>query len=230
MLHYGCFDPPFATMFLALSMLSAFSISSCQSLPKSGKIHTIQLYSRGIEQKEIGTLRLNYTYYAPNAPGNYFYAELYTVPNPIEKIQIPQRTNIHPKQDASDPGYNPNTGKSYLNVQTPIPEAFFEGSTIFQFRIDQPFHYRDSRKVERLLLISTPDPQNQIPELILSLDFYLFPNKRGYLLRLDLRTAENFHRRISPETPVDQVAGILSYSEHEAIFHNQTLVGQAQYF
>ena len=200
------------SIWLILAIATLASLNSCIGLPTQSKLHTIRLYSRGLRAKEIATVRLRYRYKEAHSADNYFYAELYSIARPIELLQIP-----------------PNTvegARYYLHSQKVIPEAFFEGVRILKYRMRQPFRHKDQRWVERLLLISKPDSLNNI----LSLDFYLFPSKRGYILRLDLRSAAAFNRRISAETKAQHVANILSHSEQEAIFHNQTIIGQAEYF
>ncbi len=205
---------------------TATLLGACVSLPGSRRAHNIKLYSRGIEHRELGKLRLRYTYDGPESAKNYFYAEFSSSPRPIEKIQIPGQKNVRPQRDAEAPGHLPGSGRSYLKIQTIIPETWFKGSSIFRYRTRQPFSHEDGRLVERILLISDPDSSDNI----LSLDFYLFPSRRGYLLRLDLRPAADFYRRVPAGTPPNQVAKILGDNEAPALFHNQTIVGKAQYY
>ncbi len=198
---------------------------SCQSLPQSAETHDIKLYSRGVDHSEIGTLRLRYDYPGLNSPDNYFFAQLFTTPRPFEQIQIPRSREISPEQDAASPRYSPRTGSSYLKLQIIVPEAVFEGPLVYRFRSRQPFRHYDSRSIEQLLLISYPDSLDNI----FSVAFSLFPSRKAYLLRTDLRPAQDFFHRIPPGTPVDQVADILSGSEQEAIFHNQTVVSPPRF-
>ncbi|WGK69736.1 hypothetical protein P0082_02410 [Candidatus Haliotispira prima] len=207
-------------------LLLAGLLFTCRSLPNSEKVHNIKLYSRGINRQEIGVFRLRYRYYEPDSPDNEFFATLATTSMPIEQIQIPQNYGISPEKDALNPGYDPRRGASYMKIQTVIPNAQFTGDIIYKMRIRQPFENYDERSIERLLLISQPDSLNSI----LCIEFYLSPSRRGYMLRLDLRPAPDFHRRIPTGTPADRVADILSDNEQESLFHNLTIIGRSDFY
>lgn len=192
------------------SLLPVLIVFSCYSLPKSGKTHTIRLYSRGVDQSELATLKLRYEYNREEPSENTFVARLFTVAKPIEKIQVPLKNAER------------YAGTSFLKIHVPIPQARFEGKWVYKFQSPKP----NSRPALRLLLISEPDALGNV----LSVEFSLFPNRKGYMLRLDLRPAADFSRRIPLGMGADRVADILGDSEASALFHNQTIVGKAQYY
>ena len=74
-------------------------------------------------------------------------------------------------------------------------------------------------------MISRPDGLGNL----LHVEFYLFPSRKGYLLRVDLRPAADFSRRIPLGMAADWVADILGDSEASALFHNQKIVGKPRY-
>ena len=194
------------------SLLPVLFVFSCYSLPKSGKTHTIRLYSRGIDQSELATLKLRYDDEYPPA----FVARLFTVAKPIEKIQVPPGIRNAERY----------AGTSFLKIHVPIPQSRFEGKWVYRFQSPQPFPNDASRPTSRLLLISEPDALGNV----LSLEFYLFPSRKGYMLRVDLRPAADFSRRIYRGMAAGRVADILGDSEASALFHNRTIVGKAQYY
>ncbi|MEM9423188.1 MAG: hypothetical protein AAF975_00190 [Spirochaetota bacterium] len=203
------------------------ALLSCYSLPLADKSHRIALFSRGIDYRKIGTLTLRYSYEGPGSSNNYFTAQLSSIAYPLEQIQIPRSKSVHPWEDARSPRYNPHTGYSYTKIQTVIPEeASFQGVLIFPYQTRQPYRHKDRRLIKRLLLISQPDSLDSI----LTLDFYLYPGRNGYMLRVDLRPAQDFYRLIPPGTPANEAADRLGDTEENAIFHNQTIVGKNTYF
>ena len=194
------------------SLLPVLVVSSCYSLPRSGKTHTIRLYSRGVDQGELATLKLRYEYNREDPSENTFVARLFTVAKPIEKIQVPPGLRNAERY----------VGTSFLKIHTPIPQARFEGEWVYRFQSPQPY----DGPALRLLLISEPDALGNV----LSVEFYLFPSRKGYMLRVDLRPAADFSRRIYPGMAAGRVADILGDSEASALFHNRTIVGKAQYY
>ena len=206
------------------SLLPVFLVFSCYSLPRSGKAHMIRLYSRGIDQSELATLKLRYEYNREDISENTFMARLFTVAKPIEKIEVPLKNAER------------YAGSSFLKIHVPIPESRFEGDWIYRFQSRKPLPGssdlrpydsgvgRSRRLGERLLLISEPDTQGNV----LSVEFYLFPSRKGYMLRVDLRPKADFSRRIPLGMAADRVADILGDSEAAALFHNQTIVGKAR--
>ena len=157
-------------------------------------MHTIRLYSRGVERQELATLKLRYEYNREDPSANTFVARLFTVAKPIEKIQLK----------------NADPYGRFLKIHAPIPESRFEGDWIYRFSLNHASpHLRRSLLEERLLLISRPDALGNV----LSVEFYLFPSRKGYLLRVDLRPESDFSRRIPLGMGADRVADILGNSE-----------------